>query len=65
MKHGMPAIWEEANQLRKLMQQQSDSRLRTRLHLLYVLRTEVATTRGQAAQLLGIGRKTVGQWLHQ
>lgn len=65
MKQGMPAIWEEASQLRKLMQQQSDSRLRTRLHLLYVLRTGVATTRAHAARLLGIGRNTVGQWLHQ
>jgi transposase len=65
MKQGMIAIWEEASQLRKLMQQQSDSRLRTRLHLLYVLRTGVARTRAQAAQLLGLGRNTVGQWLHQ
>ncbi len=65
MKQGMPAVWEDASQLRKLMQQQSDSRLRTRLHLLYLLRTDVATNRAQAAQLLGIGRNTVGQWLHQ
>ncbi len=65
MKQGMPVIWEEAGQLRKLMQQQSDSRLRTRLHLLYLLRTGVATNRAQAAHLLGIGRNSVGQWLHQ
>lgn len=65
MKQGMIAIWEDPSQLRKLMQQQPDSRLRTRLHLLYLLRTGVATNRAQAAQLLGIGRNTVGQWLHQ
>jgi transposase len=65
MKQALPAVWEEASHLRKLMQQQSDSRLRTRLHLLYVLRTDVATNRAHAAQLLGIGRNTVGQWLHQ
>jgi transposase len=65
MKQGMPAVWEEPSQLRKLMQQQADSRLRSRLHLLYLLRTGVVTNRAQAAQLLGIGRNTVGQWLHQ
>jgi transposase len=65
MKQGMIAIWEDASQLRKLMQQQSDSRLRTRLHLLYLLCTGVAATRAHAAHLLGIGRNTVGQWLHQ
>jgi transposase len=65
MKQGMIAVWEEASQLRKLMQQQSDSRLRTRLHLLYLLRTGVVTNRAQAAQFLGLGRNTVGQWLRQ
>ena len=65
MKQGMIAIWEEASQLRKLMPQQSDRGLRTRLHLLYVLRTGVATNRAHAAPRLGIGRNTVGQWLHQ
>ncbi len=65
MKQGMHAVWEDASQLRKLMQQQSDSRLRTRLHLLYLLRTGVVTNRAHAAHLLGIGRNTVGQWLHQ
>ena len=65
MKQSLPAIWEEATQLRKLMQHQPDSHLRARLHLLYLLRTGMVTTRAQAAQLLGIGRNTVGQWLHQ
>ena len=63
MKQGIPAIWEEASQLRKLMQHQPDSLRRTRLHLLYLLRTQAAMTRQQAAQLLGVRRETVGDWL--
>lgn len=63
MKQGMPAIWEEASQLRKLMQEQLDSLCRTRLHLLYLLRTQAARIRQQAAQLLGVRRETVGDWL--
>ncbi len=63
MKQGIPAIWEEASQLRKLMRHQPDSLRRTRLHLLYLLRTQAAMTRQQAAQLLGVRRETVGDWL--
>lgn len=65
MKQGMVAVWEDARELRKLMQQEPDRRLRMRLPLLYLLRTGVAPTRVQAAHLLGVGRNTVGQWLRQ
>lgn len=65
MNRGMLAVWEDVSELRKLMQQEPDSHLRTRLHMLYLLRTGVARTRAQAAQLLGVGRNTVGKWLRQ
>ena len=63
MKQGMPAVWEEADQLSELMGQQSDSRLRTRLQMLYLLRRGAAANRTQVARLLGVERQTVGQWL--
>lgn len=65
MNQGMFVIWEEARALRQLMQQEPNSLLRTRLHLLYLLRTGVVRTRGQAAHVLGISRNTVGQWLRR
>jgi transposase len=63
MNQGMPAVWEETSQLRELMSQESDSRLRIRLQLLYLLRSGAAANRTQAARLLGVERETIGQWL--
>jgi transposase len=64
MNQGMLVVWEDADQLRKLMSQQSDSRLRTRLQMLYLLRIGAATNRCEVARLLGVSRETVGSWLH-
>jgi transposase len=63
MNRGMPAVWEDACQLCELMNQQSDGHRRTRLQMLYLLRIGAATDRLQVAQLLGVSRNTVGQWL--
>ncbi len=63
MKRGMLAVWEDAHQLCELMSQQSDSHLRTRLQMLYLLRSGAATDRLPVAQLLGVSRNTVGHWL--
>lgn len=64
MNRGMPAVWESASQLCELMDQQSDSSLRTRIQMLYLLRIGAATDRLQVAQLLGVSRNTVRRWLH-
>ncbi len=64
MKRGMLAVWESAGQLCELMNQQSDSHRRTRLQMLYLLRSGAATDRLQVAHLLGVSRNTVGHWLH-
>ena len=65
MKQGMPAVWEDASHLCELMNQQSDARLRARLQMLYLLRRGSAANRTQVAQLLGVSRDTVGQWVQQ
>lgn len=64
MNQGMLMVWEDADQLCELMSQQADSRLRTRLHMLYLLRIGAARNRIQLARLLGVERETVGAWLH-
>ena len=63
MKRGMLAVWEDVGQLCQLMNQQSDSHLRTRIQMLSLLRIGAATDRLQVAHLLGVSRNTVGHWL--
>lgn len=63
MNRGMPMVWEEADQLCELMNQQPNSRLHRRLQMLYLLRIGAARHRLQLARLLGIERETVGAWL--
>ena len=63
MNQGMLMVWEDADQLCQLMNQQADSRLRTRLQMLYLLRIGAARNRIQVARLLGVERETVGAWL--
>lgn len=63
MNQGMLMVWEDADQLCEQMNQQSDSRLRTRLQMLYLLRIGAAHNRIQVARLLGVERETVGAWL--
>lgn len=63
MNQGMLMVWEDADQLCELMNQQSDSCMRTRLQMLYLLRIRAACNRIQVARLLGVERETVGAWL--
>ena len=63
MNNGMPAIWESPDQLRTLMAQATHPRKLQRLQMLYLLRTGQAQTRTHVAQLLGLYRETVGDWL--
>ena len=63
MNNGIPAIWENPRQLRALMAQEQRPRILLRLQMLYLLRTQQARTRRQVAQLLGLCRETVGDWL--
>ncbi len=65
MNQGMPYIWEPVESLREMISKETDGRKSKRLQLLYLLATRQATTRRSAAQLLGVNRETVGQWLNQ
>ncbi len=65
MNRTLPVIHESADDLKYRLQQERDPRKRQRLHLLYLLASGQARRRGQAAQLLGVERNTVGRWLTQ
>lgn len=65
MNQGMPYVWESVESLREMISKEPDGRKSKRLQLLYLLASRHATTRHGAAQLLGVNRETVGQWLRQ
>ena len=65
MNQGMPYVWESVESLREMLSKETDGRQSKRLQLLYLLASRQATTRTAAAQLLGVNRETVGQWLRQ
>ncbi len=65
MNQGMPYVWESVKSLREMISKEPDGHKSKRLQLLYLMARRHATTRRAAAQLLGLNRETVGQWLHQ
>lgn len=63
MYRAMPAIREEAEELKRLMRQERHPQKRQRLQMLYLVASEQAQTRTALAPLLGVNRETVGDWL--
>lgn len=61
----LPRINEDLDLLRKRLHQTSDLRLKTRLHLLVLVKAEKVHTRQEAAVRLALHRNTVGRWLRQ
>ena len=65
MNKALPPIAESAEELKALMRQQSESALRQRLHMLYLLQRGEARTRLKVAQQLGVNRNTIRTWLER
>ncbi len=63
MRKAIPAIQESVVGLKQRLQHERDGRKKARLQLVYLLASEQAHTRQEAAQLLGVSRNTVGRWL--
>lgn len=63
MRTPLPTIRESEALLLKKMNAEKDVERHMRLHLLYLLRSEQARTRQEAAAILGKHRHTVGVWL--
>ncbi len=63
MRRAVPAIAESAADLKQQLQRERDGRKKPRLQMLYLLASEQARTRQEAATLLGVSRNTLGRWL--
>jgi transposase len=63
MRKALPIISEDIESLKQRLQHEHDGRKRPRLHMLYLLASGQAQTRGHVAQLLGVHRNTIGHWL--
>ena len=63
MRTAIPAIREDADDLKQRLQREHDGRKKPRLQMLYLLRSGQAQTRQEVARLLGLHRNTVGHWL--
>ena len=58
-----PQITESVSELKNLIRKSSIGYQKQRLTILYLYRSGQAKTRKQAAQMIGVHRKTVGEWL--
>jgi transposase len=63
MNAAIPPIYESAEDLKQLLNQERQSDKQQRLHALYLLASGQARYRTQVAALLGVSRGTIGRWL--
>jgi transposase len=63
MNRSLQEIEESAEVLQALLRQEPRSRQKQRLHALYLLKSGQAQSRTHVGQLLGVGRRAVGDWL--
>ncbi len=63
MNKALPEIHESAEALKERLRQEPRSRQKQRLQALYLLKSGQAQSRMQVGQLLGVSRRTVGEWL--
>ena len=59
----LPPIPEDLGQLRRRLRRTTDLRLKARLHLLVLIKTQEVQTRQETADYLAVHRNTVGRWL--
>ena len=58
-----PQITESVSELKSLLRKKSIGYQKQRLTAIYLFRSGQVTTRPQAADILGVHRKTIGHWL--
>ena len=63
MKKSLPDINEDISKLSRSMKAEEDNRLRERIHMLYLIKSEKAKTQVSVAQILSRNRNTIGNWL--
>jgi transposase len=65
MYKALPTIHETVDVLKERQRQESRGRQKVRLQMLYLLKSEQAKNRTEVGQLLGVSRRTVGEWLER
>jgi transposase len=63
MKKPLTKISENISELEHWLKTEKDNRLRERIHMLYLIKSEKAKTRISIAQILSRNRNTIGDWL--
>jgi transposase len=63
MHRDRPLVTESPDELKALLNHETQRQRRQRLHALYLFATNQATTRQAVAQLLGLHRETIGRWM--
>jgi transposase len=63
MNKGLPEIAESIESLKERLRQETRSRQKQRLQALDLLKSDQAKSRTQVGELLGVSRRTVGEWL--
>ena len=63
MNKALPEIHESVEELKERLRQETRARQKQRLQALYLLKSGQARSRTQVAELLGVSRRTVGEWL--
>jgi transposase len=58
-----PVIAESPDDLKAMLKQEPHRQKRQRLHALFLFASGQATTRQEAAALLGVHRQTIGRWM--
>jgi len=63
MHREQPLIAESADELKAMLKQEPNRQKRQRIHALFLFASRQATTRQEAAALLGVHRQTIGRWM--
>ena len=58
-----PLVTESPDELKALLNHETQRQKRLRLHALYLFASDQATTRQAVAKLLGLHRETIGRWI--
>lgn len=65
MNKSVPRVRESVEELEDLLKREKRSRYHERIQALYFLRSGQAKNRKQVADLLCLGRNTIGEWLRR
>ena len=63
MKRPIPTIHEAVKTLENQLKREKDLRRKSRLHMLYLLKSGACQTRLEVAETLAVHRNTIGRWL--